>query len=174
MHGVSFHIVREVLDEASLSWSSIDEENLDLGERNVKQYERNICDGHYTAEVRVLSSSSSSSGVTPYNYATLKNLKPLHGVKLLGKSATVEFDFSIKLVMKRVAKTIELMDAVDEINDPQCELLLLRAYAGISKLYFSMCACSPRVFEWAQYSFDVALMPALERIVNASRPRFGD
>ncbi|GJV86888.1 hypothetical protein Tco_1530826 [Tanacetum coccineum] len=134
---------KEVLDEASLSWSSIDEENLNLGEPNVKQYERNICDDHYTAE-------------------------------LLGKSATVDFDFSIKLVMKRVAKTIKLMDAVDEINDPQCELLLLRAYAGISKLYFAMCTCSPRVFEWAQYSFDVALMPALERIVNASRPRFGD
>ena len=86
----------------------------------------------------------------------------------------MDFEFSSKLVMKRVAKTIELMDAVAKINDPQCELLLLRACAGISKLYFSMRTCSPRVFECAQISFDVALRSTLERIVTASGPGFGD
>ncbi|GKB29747.1 hypothetical protein Tco_0869148 [Tanacetum coccineum] len=44
--------------------------------------------------------------------------RPLHGVKLLGGSASVDFDFSSELVMKRVAKTIGLMDAVAKINDP--------------------------------------------------------
>ena len=34
----------------------------------------------------------------------------------------MDFEFSIKLVMKRVAKTIDLMDAVAKLNDPQCEL----------------------------------------------------
>ncbi|GKC48716.1 putative reverse transcriptase domain-containing protein [Tanacetum coccineum] len=49
-----------------------------------------------------------------------------------------------------------------------CELLLLRACAGISKLYFAMRTCSPQVFEMAQRSLDAALCSALERIVTAS------
>ncbi|GJV15019.1 transposase, MuDR [Tanacetum coccineum] len=56
----------------------------------------------------------------------------------------------LQLVMKRVAKTIRLMDAIAKINDPQCELLLLRSCAGISRLYFTMRTCLPRVFESAQ------------------------
>nr|GEX70155.1 hypothetical protein [Tanacetum cinerariifolium] len=43
--------------------------------------------------------------------------------------------FNIELVMKRVAKTIELIDTVARINDPQCELLLLRACAACSKVF---------------------------------------
>ncbi|GJZ65530.1 ribonuclease H-like domain-containing protein, partial [Tanacetum coccineum] len=72
--------------------------------------------------------------------------------------------------MKRVAKTIVLMDSVVSINDPRCELLLLRACASISKLYITMRTCSPRVFEMAQCSFDAALRFALERIVTAFEP----
>ncbi|GKA77127.1 hypothetical protein Tco_0783588 [Tanacetum coccineum] len=60
------------------------------------------------------------------------------------------------------------------INDPQCELLLLRTCAGISKLYFAMRTCFPRVLEMAQRSFNAALHSALERIVTASRFGFGD
>ncbi|GJT36955.1 putative reverse transcriptase domain-containing protein [Tanacetum coccineum] len=44
--------------------------------------------------------------------------RPLHGVKLLGGPASVDFDFCNELMMKRVAKTIELMDAIAKINDP--------------------------------------------------------
>ncbi|GKB75706.1 reverse transcriptase domain-containing protein [Tanacetum coccineum] len=99
---------------------------------------------------------------------------PVHGVKLLGGPASVDFDFGCELVKKRVSKTIELMDKVAKINDPQCELLLLRACTGISKLYFAMRTCPPRFFESAQCSFDVALHSALERIVTASGPGFGD
>ncbi|GJX18224.1 reverse transcriptase domain-containing protein [Tanacetum coccineum] len=109
------------------------------------------------------------AGIFPPNIA-----RPLHGVKLLGGPASVDFDFSSELVMKRVTKTIVLMDTVARINDPQCELLLLRACAGISKLYFAMRTCSPWVFEMAQRSFDAALRSALERIVTASGPGFGD
>nr|GEV25202.1 hypothetical protein [Tanacetum cinerariifolium] len=75
---------------------------------------------------------------------------------------------------ERVAKSIELMDVIAKINDPRCELLLLRACACISKLYFSMRTCSPHVFEHAQRSFDVALRSAMKRIVTASGPGFGD
>ncbi|GJR58445.1 hypothetical protein Tco_1500607 [Tanacetum coccineum] len=90
--------------------------------------------------------------------------QPLHGVKLLGGAVSVDFGFSSEFVMKRVSKTIMLIDAVAKINDPQCELLLLRVCKGISKLYFAMRACPSRVFESAQHSFDVAIRSALERI----------
>ncbi|GJR80490.1 hypothetical protein Tco_0151275, partial [Tanacetum coccineum] len=109
------------------------------------------------------------AGIFPPNIA-----RPLHGVKLLGGPASVDFDFCNELVMKRVAKTIELMDAIAKINDPQCELLLLRSCTGISRLYFTMRTCPPRVFESAQQTFDVALRSSLERIVTASGPGFGD
>ncbi|GJU00843.1 reverse transcriptase domain-containing protein [Tanacetum coccineum] len=108
-------------------------------------------------------------GVFPPNIS-----RPLHGVKLLGGPVSMDADFSRALVMKRVSKTIGLLDTVAKINDPQCELLLIRACAGISKLYFAMRTCPPRVFESAQLSFDMALRCALERIVTASGPGFGD
>nr|GEY46183.1 hypothetical protein [Tanacetum cinerariifolium] len=79
-----------------------------------------------------------------------------------------------ELVMKRVTKTIMLMETIARINDPQCELLLLRACFGISKLYFAMRTCSPQVFEMAQPFFDAALRSALNSIVTASGPGFGD
>ncbi|GKC40065.1 hypothetical protein Tco_1052449 [Tanacetum coccineum] len=88
--------------------------------------------------------------------------------------SSMDFDFCSQLVMKRVDKTIALMDAVAKINDPQCELLLLRSCTGIVKLYFSMCKCSPRVFESTQHSFVVALHSSLERIISASGPGFRD
>nr|GEX97058.1 hypothetical protein [Tanacetum cinerariifolium] len=100
------------------------------------------------------------AGVFPPNIS-----RPLHGVKLLGGHASVDFNFSTELVMKRVAKTIELMGIIAKINDPQCELLLLRACAGISKLYFAMRTCSSCVFEMAQRTFDAAIRSALKRDV---------
>ncbi|GJR84769.1 hypothetical protein Tco_0155554 [Tanacetum coccineum] len=59
--GGSLKLVSEALAEPSLLWSNVDEENLDLGEQNVKQCKRRICDGHYIVSIRVLS----SSGVEP-------------------------------------------------------------------------------------------------------------
>ncbi|GJR54668.1 hypothetical protein Tco_1405189 [Tanacetum coccineum] len=56
---------------------TIDEEDFDLGERNIKKCKRKICDGNYTAAVRVLS----SSGVAPYNDDTLEDLKTKHPFK---------------------------------------------------------------------------------------------
>ncbi|GKA30369.1 putative reverse transcriptase domain-containing protein, partial [Tanacetum coccineum] len=108
-------------------------------------------------------------GVFPPNISL-----PLYGVKLLGGLISVDVDFSSALVTKRVSKTIGLLDTIAKINDPQCELLLIRACARISKLYFSMRTCPPRVFESAQLSFDMALRSTLERIVTASGPGFGD
>lgn len=62
-------------------------------------------------------------------------------IKLLGGPVSVDFEFNSELVMKRVAKTIMLMDAFAKIGDPQCELLLLRACTGVSKLCFVMRIC---------------------------------
>ncbi|GJU43078.1 hypothetical protein Tco_1200344 [Tanacetum coccineum] len=45
--------------------------------------------------------------------------QPLHGVKLLGGHASVDFDFSSELVMKIVAKTVELVDEIAKINGPK-------------------------------------------------------
>nr|GEZ60814.1 putative reverse transcriptase domain-containing protein [Tanacetum cinerariifolium] len=70
MPGGSLQLVMETLVEPSHSWSNIDEENLDLCECNVKQCKK-IYDGYYIAAVRV----RSSSGVSPYNEATLEDLK---------------------------------------------------------------------------------------------------
>ncbi|GJZ43416.1 hypothetical protein Tco_0590671 [Tanacetum coccineum] len=109
------------------------------------------------------------AGIFPPNIA-----RPFHGVKLLGGPASVDFDFCNELVMKRVAKTIGLMDDIAKINDPQCDLLLLHSCTGISRLYFTMRTCPPCVFESAQRSFDVALHSSLERIVTASGPGFSD
>ncbi|GKA31015.1 hypothetical protein Tco_0717320 [Tanacetum coccineum] len=332
--GGSFQLLSETLAESSPTVSDVDDDDLDLGERNIKHCKRKICDGHYTIVVRVLS----SSGVAPYSEATLEDLKtkhpfrpapslphvpidhhhliasstvvldriksfphgtscgqdglraqhlmdylsganvvvsdefapliplvkpgggirpiavgtvwrvfggseailhfvncliescrddvglsmllvdfkntfnlvdreylddgtivgdtlvvgkedprsrligifppnisrPLHGVKLLGGPASVDFNFCNELVMKLMAKTIVLMDAIVNINDPQCELFLLRSCTGIFRLYFTMRTCPPRVFEYAQRSFSVALRSSMKRIVNASRLGFGD
>ncbi|GJX73909.1 putative reverse transcriptase domain-containing protein [Tanacetum coccineum] len=62
------------------------------------------------------------AGVFPANIA-----RPLHGVKLLGGTASVDFDFCNDSVMKGVDKPIALMDAIAKINDPQCKLLLLHS-----------------------------------------------
>ncbi|GKA07179.1 putative reverse transcriptase domain-containing protein [Tanacetum coccineum] len=72
--GGSLQLVRETLAESGPPMLDLDGEDLDLTEQNLKQCKRKICDGHYTAAVRVLS----SSGVAPYNVATLQELKTKH------------------------------------------------------------------------------------------------
>ncbi|GJZ07123.1 hypothetical protein Tco_0540916 [Tanacetum coccineum] len=75
--GGDLRLAKKALAEPSPSWLNIDEKNLDLGERNVKQCKRKIYDGYYTTTVRVFS----SSGVAPYNDATLGDLKAKHPFK---------------------------------------------------------------------------------------------
>ncbi|GJU35118.1 hypothetical protein Tco_1183472 [Tanacetum coccineum] len=68
---VDRELLKETLAESSPTLLYVDDEDLDLGERSIKKCKRKICDGHYTAEVRVLSSSS----VAPYSDDTLEDLK---------------------------------------------------------------------------------------------------
>ncbi|GJX33236.1 putative reverse transcriptase domain-containing protein [Tanacetum coccineum] len=72
--GGSFQLLRETLAESSPTFLDVDDDDLDLGERNIKQCKRKICDGHYSAAVGVLS----SSGVALYSEATLEELKTKH------------------------------------------------------------------------------------------------
>ncbi|KAL5718570.1 hypothetical protein ACHQM5_011457 [Ranunculus cassubicifolius] len=108
-------------------------------------------------------------GLFPMNIA-----RPEHGVKLLGGPVSTDLNFCSNISMARVDKTIALMDAVSKLHDPQCELLLLRNCAGVSRLYFAMRTCSPRAFEKAQSKFDDALRISLQRIVTSSGPGFGE
>ncbi|GKD01416.1 hypothetical protein Tco_1171690 [Tanacetum coccineum] len=71
-------LVRETLAESASPMLDLVEEDIDLNERNLKQCKRKICDGHYTAAVRVLS----SSGVAPYNDDTLQELKAKHPLQV--------------------------------------------------------------------------------------------
>ncbi|GJR22592.1 hypothetical protein Tco_0971119 [Tanacetum coccineum] len=64
---------------------------------------------------------SRMDGVFPINIS-----RPLNGVKLLGGSVSLDEGFCRDLALKRVSKTISLMEAIHKLHDPQCELLLLR------------------------------------------------
>ena len=99
--------------------------------------------------------------------------RPVKGVKLLGGSVTLDMEFAKELSKKRVEKSIALMEAVSQLGDPQCELLLLRNCAGVAKLYFALRTCSPYAFEEAQILFDKELRVALEKAITASGPGFG-
>ena len=110
-----------------------------------------------------------ADGVFPSNIA-----RPLHGVKLLGGSVSLDDSFCRDLASKRVSKTISLMEAIGKLNDPQCELLLLRNCAGVSKLSYALRTCSPLYLSEAHAQFDQTLRASLEKIVPTSGPGFGD
>nr|GEV60014.1 hypothetical protein [Tanacetum cinerariifolium] len=75
--GKCLQLVRETLAESSHLLLDVDEDDLDLDERNIKQCKRKICDGHYNVAIRFLS----FSGVAPYNDVTLEDLKIKHHFK---------------------------------------------------------------------------------------------
>ncbi|GKE71485.1 hypothetical protein Tco_1529557, partial [Tanacetum coccineum] len=66
MPGGSLQLLRETLAESSPTLSDVNDEDIELGERNIKQCKRKISDGHYIEALRVLS----SPGVAPYGDAT--------------------------------------------------------------------------------------------------------
>ena len=61
--------------------------------------------------------------------------RPVLGVKLLGGAVSRDGGFIEGLAMKRAAKEVELMHLLPQLGDPQSELLLLRSYMGIAKLF---------------------------------------
>ncbi|GJZ48170.1 reverse transcriptase domain-containing protein [Tanacetum coccineum] len=90
-------------------------------------------------------------------------------------SRWVEFYyFSPARLMVRVMDCISTLTKLSFSAQGRPQEQIGRACAGVSKLYFTMRTCPPRVFESAQLSFDMALRSALERIVTASGSGFGD
>ncbi|GKE83498.1 auxilin-like protein, partial [Tanacetum coccineum] len=100
--------------------------------------------------------------------------RPLNGVTLLGGSVSLDADFYRDLTLKRVSKTVSLIEAIHKLYDPQCELILLRNCAGVAKLSYALRTCSPLSLMEVQVQFDKALRTSLEKIVTASGPGFGD
>nr|GEW51665.1 putative reverse transcriptase domain-containing protein [Tanacetum cinerariifolium] len=108
-------------------------------------------------------------GVFPINI-----FGPLNGVKLLGDSVSLDEGFCRDLALKRVSKTISLMEAVYKLHDPQCELLLLCNCVGVAKLSYALRTCSTLSLLEAQVQFDQALLDYLKKVVIALGPGFGD
>ncbi|KAL5717786.1 hypothetical protein ACHQM5_010751 [Ranunculus cassubicifolius] len=99
--------------------------------------------------------------------------RPLSGVKLLGGAVSHDLNFCKDMAMRRVMKTTELMCAIRKLRDPQCEMLLLRACSGVSKLYYAFRTSAPIVFSDASKVFDTALRESVESIVTDGRAGFG-
>lgn len=64
------------------------------------------------------------------------------GVKLLGGAVNIDTSFVMGLMHMFVAKSLHMMDSLAQLNDPQCELALLRACMGMSNLLLSFHTCS--------------------------------
>ncbi|KAL5714452.1 hypothetical protein ACHQM5_016415 [Ranunculus cassubicifolius] len=100
--------------------------------------------------------------------------RPANGVKLLGGGVSIDPEFLNELINKRAKKSQELLEAVAKLEDPQCELILLRACVGVSKLYFALRTCSPLGFQDAEDVFDTALNRALVQIVTGGSKGLGE
>ncbi|XP_026397756.1 uncharacterized protein LOC113293280 [Papaver somniferum] len=87
------------------------------------------------------------------------------------RSAWMEFCSNI--VRGRVDKTLHLMNNIQELQDPQSELLLLRSCAGVSRLYFALRTTFPEALQVAGSRFDDHLMQYLRRLVVGDGAGFG-
>ncbi|XP_026417118.1 uncharacterized protein LOC113312589 [Papaver somniferum] len=99
--------------------------------------------------------------------------RPSSGVKLLGGLVSMDLQFCNDMVMQRMNKTIQLMNIVKKLNDPQCELLLLRNFSGVSKLYFTMRTTCPLALEKSKTHFDDHLYQYLRQLVTVDGAGFG-
>ncbi|GKB22008.1 hypothetical protein Tco_0855931 [Tanacetum coccineum] len=105
----------------------------------------------------------------------LEDFKSLIKVsKFAQGSVSLDEGFCRDLALKRVSKTISLMEAIHKLHDPQCELLLLLNCTRVAKVSYALRTCSPLYLLEAQVQFDHALRASLEKVVTASGPGFGD
>ena len=100
--------------------------------------------------------------------------RPTLGVKLFGGAVSRDKDFIEGLAMKRASRVVELMHLLPQLRDPQSELLLLRSFMGIAKLFFGLRTCQPIHTEESAMLFDKELREAVEDIVVGGGPFFGD
>ncbi|GJR09741.1 RNA-directed DNA polymerase, eukaryota, reverse transcriptase zinc-binding domain protein [Tanacetum coccineum] len=76
---------------------------------------------------------SKAEGVFPINIS-----RSLNSVKLLGGSVSLDEGFCRDLALKRVSKTISLVEAIHKLYDPQCDLLFLCNCVGVAKLSYAL------------------------------------
>ncbi|GJZ93341.1 putative reverse transcriptase domain-containing protein [Tanacetum coccineum] len=139
--GGSLQVMRETLAASYPLLFDVDEEDIDLGERNIKQGKRKICDGHYTAAVRVLSSFV----VAPYNDVTLEDLKTKHPFKPHPSLPHISIDHhhlvaSPSLVLDRIKTVVSISDelvssitqVVNLFLDGKCPQHVGRVYCSAS------------------------------------------
>ncbi|XP_026399742.1 uncharacterized protein LOC113295625 [Papaver somniferum] len=99
--------------------------------------------------------------------------RPSKGVKLLGGPVSLDMNFMSDMVLGRVNKTIQLMSAIKKLRDPQSEMLLLRNYVGISRLYFSLHTTNPAVIQQATDLFEDHLLKYLRLLITEDGAGFG-
>ncbi|XP_026383543.1 uncharacterized protein LOC113279040 [Papaver somniferum] len=99
--------------------------------------------------------------------------KATDGVKLLGGPVSLDPSFCCRTVAHRVDKTIQLMDKIQVLCDPQCELLLLRSCTGLSRLFFALRTTFPMALLPDAERFDSYLMQYLRRLVVGDNAGFG-
>ncbi|GKF66145.1 hypothetical protein Tco_0192662, partial [Tanacetum coccineum] len=100
--------------------------------------------------------------------------RPSLGVKLLGGAVSRDTDFISGMAMRRAVNTVDLMNLLPQLHDPQSELILLRSCMGISKLFFSLRTYQPVHMEETALFFDKGLCGLIENIVVCGGPFFGD
>lgn len=98
---------------------------------------------------------------------------PTHGVKMLGGLVSCNLQFCSDLVKHKIDKTLQLMESVKQLHDPQSELLLLRSCAGVSKLYFDLRTTQPEAHQQIISCYDRPLTQFLQHIVTGDGAGFG-
>ncbi|XP_026399180.1 uncharacterized protein LOC113295035 [Papaver somniferum] len=99
--------------------------------------------------------------------------RPSNGVKILGGPVSLDLNFISDMMLSRVNKTVQLMSAIKKLKDPQSEMLLLRNFTGVSRLYFAMRTTNPAALQKATELFDDHLLKYLRLLVTGDGPSFG-
>lgn len=99
--------------------------------------------------------------------------RPSNGVKLLGGPVSLDPSFISDMMLTRVNKTVQLMDAIKKLKDPQSEMLLLRNCTGVSRLYFAMRTTNPAALQSATDVYDDHLLKYLRLLITGDGAGFG-
>ena len=89
------------------------------------------------------------------------------GVDLLGSPILGSEDFTVAYVLNKVDKVLAMQDHLDDLEDPQVELHLLRSCLGLGKVMFLLRTLPPGSAPEAFKRFDAGLRRSLERITNS-------
>lgn len=91
------------------------------------------------------------------------------GFELLG-TPIGNADFSEECVGRRVERISESLEKLSILNDPQCELLLLRACLGMPRFGFALRSVSPSLISGAISEFDLLIDARSESCFGLSLP----